>query len=209
MLPDISIKIDSSPHVFIQRLEKIAKLFDNFKIKKRFNVPGFEGWENLIVDPRSSGSHEKLSGMVYSEPDSNDRVSIEVIAGRWNPDPPTYETYVAAARNIFEPLVKAYNKQYLTRLRLSIQAKSSKNFVLPPETSKRLKSFIVLANTSALHPLDWNRFYEFIAFCHAHHVKLSESQLRRLLVEGGFTEEKAEYLADIYSHGREMLTAIR
>lgn len=201
MLPDISVRVDIPPHEFLKRLEPIARRLEDADVRKGCDTVGFEGWGSLIIDPRSPSPHKKLSCMVYAKPDSDDRVFIDLIADRWTPDLPTYDTYVDAARSVFKPLVKVYNKEYQSRLRLSIQPNTVKKFMLPQKTAQRLQSFIVLANTSALHPLDWNRFYEFIAFCHAHHVKLSKDRLHRLLFEGGFDEEKAEHLSDIYRHG--------
>ncbi|MDA8241555.1 MAG: hypothetical protein M0Z67_14460 [Nitrospiraceae bacterium] len=205
MLPKISIKVDVSTEIFLDRLEQIAKNLGNAEVKRTRDIAGFEGWQGLNLDSRLPSSHENLCGIVFSQPESADMAFIELSAVKWHPDPPPYDTYVEAARILFDPLIKGYNKKYNSRYRLSVQAKTVKKFALPPETAKRLQSFIACANKRALHPNDWNRFYQFIAFCHAHHVKLTGSHLSRLLFEGGFSKEKAEYLADIYCHGKEIL----
>lgn len=207
MLPNISIKVDVKPRAFLDRLEQIAGRFDNVRIKRTFNIAGYEGWESLNLESCVSGYHKKLCGAVISNPESDTRVFIEMVAEHWDPDPPTYDTYVGAARLLFVPLVKAYNRKYHSRCQLNIQTKTVKERELPAETKKRLTSFIVCANKSALHSNDWSRFYQFIAFCHAHHVKLSEGGLKHLLVKAGFSSEKAEYLADIYYHGRNLLAS--
>lgn len=205
MLPSISIKVDIKPREFLDRLEQIAKRSDFVRVERIINVTGYEGWESLNLEPLILCPHKKLCGAIIVNPDSGSRVFIEMIAKQWQPDPPTYGIYVEAARLLFTPLIKAYNREYNALCRLCIQRESIKVPVLPPETAKRVTSFIVCANKSALHPNDYKRFYQFIFFCHARHVKLSESYLKHLLVEGGFSVEKAEHLADIYYHGREIL----
>lgn len=76
---------------------------------------------------------------------------------------------------------------------------------LPPATRRLFVRFVNCANRSALHPLDWRRFYQFVRYCHGRHVKLSQGRLHVLLVRGHFPERNAEYLADIYEHCRKTL----
>lgn len=78
---------------------------------------------------------------------------------------------------------------------------------LPPATCKLFVQFINCANRSVLHPLDWRRFYRFIRFCHSRRVKLSRDCLRDLLIRGHFSKQKAADLAEIYLHGRRLLSA--
>jgi len=78
---------------------------------------------------------------------------------------------------------------------------------LPPATREIFVQFINCANRKALHPLDWHRFYRFVRFCHAKHVKLHSDLLRSLLIRGHFQEHKAAFLAEIYEHGRKLLAA--
>lgn len=67
-------------------------------------------------------------------------------------------------------------------------------------------SFVDLANTSLLHPLDMRRFYRFIRFCHARKVNLGEHELRAHLLQAKFSEEDADNLSSIYYHGRNLLS---
>jgi hypothetical protein len=205
MLPKISIKVDDPPLEFVKKLEQIATQSGSFDIDKVFDMPGFEGFGSLNLMPKATNQHEKLVGQLTIYPDEKSRVFIEMRAKHWNPDPPTYETYVEAARLLFEPIIRAYNKEHNSRRRLNIQAKADKEPTLPPETKKQFKAFVICANKSGLHPNDWERFYRFIRFCHARHVKLSKGTLRYLLGKAGFNNEKAEHLAEVYYHGRKIL----
>lgn len=209
MIPAISIKVDVEPHEFLDRLEDIAKQFDYISLIKPINTAGFDDWKSLNLEMQCSQAQKNVAGVIYSMPDNKDRVFIELRVDRCRSEPSTNDTYVEEAQLLFGPLIKVYNAQYASRRRLLIQANKSMTFVLSKGTTRLLKSFIGCANTSALHPLDWQRFYRLVAFCHAHRVKLSNGQLRGLLAKGGFSEERAEYLADIYSHGRKMLETIR
>jgi len=191
VLPRISVKVDAPPREFVNKLEQIAKQSGAFDIGKTLDMPGFEGFGSLNLMPIATNQHEELVGHLIIYPDEKSRVFIEMRAKYWNPDPPTYEAYVEAARLFFEPIIRAYNKEYNSRRFLNIQAKSDKEPTLPPETKKRFKAFVICANKSGLHPNDWERFYRFIRFCHARHIKLSEDKLRYLLSKAGFTNEES------------------
>jgi hypothetical protein len=95
------------------------------------------------------------------------------------------------------PLLKLYNQQKRSRLRLRVEKANRREPRLPPQTSKLFKRFAVLANHSSLHPLDWQRFYEFVRLSRG---EASEPTLAALLVKEGFSRSKAEYVADIYGH---------
>ncbi len=55
------------------------------------------------------------------------------------------------------------------------------------------------------HPADMDRFYKFIIAAQRGGAKLTEEDVKALLVEDGFEEATAEHLANIYDHGREIL----
>ena len=50
-----------------------------------------------------------------------------------------------------------------------------------------------------------DRFYKFIIAAQRGGAKLTEEDVKALLVEDGFEEATAEHLANIYDHGREIL----
>jgi hypothetical protein len=70
----------------------------------------------------------------------------------------------------------------------------------PAEAALRL--FAVQANKSSLHPLDWERFYRFVVSAHQFRKGWNHSDVKRLLVEYGFTESRARDLSEAYWHGR-------
>ena len=72
---------------------------------------------------------------------------------------------------------------------------------LNPAFIKLLKRFAHLANKSALHPLDWRRFYEFVRDCRSR-APYSEEEMARLLIKEGFSETYATYIGEIYVHLR-------
>ena len=80
---------------------------------------------------------------------------------------------------------------------------------LSPKLRKYFERFVHLANLSALHPLDWGRYYNFIANCHRLRSKLSAEDVKSLLINSGFREEYASYLADVYHHGRAIIKVHR
>lgn len=76
---------------------------------------------------------------------------------------------------------------------------------LSPKLAPIFKRFAHLANKSGLHPNDWGRYYNFIANCHSLRSRLSDQDVKLLLVEEGFDTEHASYLADVYRHGRDII----
>ncbi len=80
---------------------------------------------------------------------------------------------------------------------------------LPRKAQMQFDSFVNLANMTTLHPNDWDRFYAFICHSHKHALKLNETELERLLVKAGFSEEKAKKLSHVYLHGRRILQVNR
>ena len=76
---------------------------------------------------------------------------------------------------------------------------------LSPKLVKYFEFFVNTSNKSGLHPNDWGKFYGFIANSHSLRSRLTESDVKRLLVQEGFREEYASHLADVYGHGRELI----
>ncbi len=76
---------------------------------------------------------------------------------------------------------------------------------LPKRTKYFFDQLINAANKQMLHPLDWKRFYVFIQAAHEGRTKLSQGELEDLLITNGFQPDTAEYLSDVYHHGRGLL----
>ena len=80
---------------------------------------------------------------------------------------------------------------------------------LPRGAEGYFRRFLARANISVLHDNDWECFYEFIVYCHRHHVTLDYWDLRQALIAEGFREYTAKNLSDAYKHGRGILRARR
>ncbi len=80
----------------------------------------------------------------------------------------------------------------------------SKN--LPRKTGYFYRQFASgSTKTFSYHPADMTRFYRFVIAAHRGGAKLTEGDVKELLVEDGFKETTAEHLATIYNSGREIL----
>jgi len=204
-LPDINIKVDTSPEEFINRIMQIASNKKELLVNLTRDHLGSEDMIFLNIELISEMVHNGLLGQIISDAKLQHIVNIEVRSRKWNPDPPTYEVYVKAAKTIFENLLKEYNKEYESKYRINIQTKNALEPKLPPKAHQVFRIFEVLANKDCLHPLDWQRFYNFIHHCFSHKVKISEDDVYRLLVSAGFTEQKADHISDIFHHGIRIL----
>ena len=73
------------------------------------------------------------------------------------------------------------------------------------QTLEKLRLFISQANVDLLHPLDWERFYDFLLSAFKQWEALDHSLARRLLIEGGFPEEKAIELVELCERAKDLL----
>jgi len=78
---------------------------------------------------------------------------------------------------------------------------------LPPIPRKLFLKYYVISDGRIAHPRDRKRFYEFVRYCHAKRVKLSNDQLKSMLIRIGCPQREADKLSTIYSYGRELLKA--
>jgi hypothetical protein len=197
-LPNITINIDISVENFINRLEQLAIDSGKFEVRKLSY-----GEERLLLNLRyqDPSPHKELSGQILEMRNTSKKVRVEIRVRRWQPDFPTYETYVEAAECIFKPLLQKYNIKYSSRRRLSIQSKADTTPKLPPKARQAFDYFLIQANKNNLHPNDWENFYHFVWYCSSHNVSVSQEVMQELLIKEEFSEEDAAYLADIFSHG--------
>jgi len=105
--------------------------------------------------------------------------------------------YSEAAKGLIGPVLSAYNRANATRYRLRIGKEAPNQPKLSPRSETLLDRFALLANHASLHRLDWKRFY---ALVRDGHQELPEERIRQLLVDKGFSPEKADHLADVYTH---------
>ncbi|RDD92965.1 hypothetical protein DTW89_10785 [Acidovorax sp. BoFeN1] len=81
--------------------------------------------------------------------------------------------------------------------------------VVPPAVAEALRRFSVLANksTGASHPMDRDRWFDFILLAHRENAQLDASVLARWLSESeGWLEDCARDLAGEYERSRSLLT---
>ncbi len=64
-------------------------------------------------------------------------------------------------------------------------------------TRQLFDAFALLANTASLHKLDWDRFYRFVR---ESRQQVPAPTLRQLLIDAGFSPDKAAMLAEVHDH---------
>jgi len=76
---------------------------------------------------------------------------------------------------------------------------------LSPQQRELFGFFVSNANKSGLHQMDWYHFYRFIIHSHRIRSRLSEADVKNLLVKASFSPEHSGHLAEVYRHGRAIL----
>jgi len=196
-LPSIDIAIPESPKKFLDDIECIAKnaAFNSERIVEEF---GNEQFDILNLWSTLQRNHVGLGVQLIARSELKGRIAVEIRASYWSPDPPTFDIYCEAARDLLSPMLKIFNKQTGNRLRLRIPTKSQLTPKLSPASAKLFERFIRMANKSALHPLDWRRFYAFVHDSRMY--PLHETDMTRLLESRGFSRSYAIEIASIYRH---------
>ena len=69
-----------------------------------------------------------------------------------------------------------------------------------------LQSFVHLANKSHLHPLDWQRFFEFVTTGHEDKSPVDQSLLQSVLKQESLNPREIDRLVDFYNLGRDLLS---
>jgi hypothetical protein len=206
-LPKLTVKPDISPRDFIRKISELVPEQDIWKIGSCETQKTGEIYLLLELAGRTSRMDVPSDVMAhfghYSKVD-NERVWIQMMARDWPGGNPSYDSYVSAA-NLIKPLLSLYNRRYKAKVRLSIQSRQSLIPKLSPMPAMYFSHFVRQANKGALHPLDWQLFYSFIAVSHRLRSKLTASDIKYLLVREGFDEDYAREIASVYSHGRGLL----
>jgi hypothetical protein len=200
--------VDISPSEFLDRLQKIASNNKSLQIEFHRDFPR-QGYDTLEVGCWTHAMHTGLVGQFVIDPQKRGIVTVEIRADRWNPEPPTYEIYVAAAKETIAALLAAYNILFNSKYRLLIQTEEDLKPKLPPRAKVRFNEFVVMANKQILHPFDWERFYYFIYACSSKNMKITQEDVKELLVQRDFSDEVAEELANIFGHGVSLLRLFR
>jgi hypothetical protein len=198
-LPPIHIVIADSPRTVLKALAAAASGIPSFKVEL-IEQPSIAP-ELSAVNIRYEGAtkHEGLRLQFIAFDDEPGRISVEIRAARWEPaDPPSYATYVRAAKLLTSPVLKNYQAAHGKKLQVRIPTPQDISLKLPPVAKKLFTRFAGAANTSSLHPNDWKRLYEFIRRSRFRH--LSETEMAQLLVEHEFPAKQARRIAEIYVH---------
>lgn len=207
-LPKITIKPNVSPKEFLERLHHTVARQKIWQIKYfEERLPDGEGSPALGL--AYEGSEAKvpnglMAHFAWYEKLDKSRVRVQMIAQNWGVEDLSYDSYVATAY-MLKSLLSLYNRLYSARVRLNIQSREDLVPKLSPKVKECFHRFITIANKVALHPSDWEPFYDFVVVCHMLRSKLTEDDVKYLLVQEGFDEEYALIIADVYRHGREIL----
>lgn len=205
-LPPIILKPNTSPHEFIKRVYNLLEGSSQFNRDLQENFMGDVEHLILNIKPSFETEHYDLYGQIINHKKiDGENIRIEIRAKQWKPHCPTYDIYVAVAKQIFDPILTNYNKTYNTRLKLNTKSKESLEPKLSLNVAPVFNKFIASANKDDLALSDWKRFYSFIRIAHSSRIKLNDEGVIRLLVKNGFTDEYAQEIADVYYHGRALL----
>jgi hypothetical protein len=80
---------------------------------------------------------------------------------------------------------------------------------LPQAAHERLHEFVALANRQQLHPLDWERFYDFIYVFSLTDRDATHQDVADLLRAAGFADHVVDRLAALFDHGVTLLRRYR
>ena len=78
---------------------------------------------------------------------------------------------------------------------------------MSPETEDKLKSFVTFVNVLHPHPLDWDRWHDFVILAHREHLPWIDTDVREWLDEHtSWPEERKRELATLFDREREVLS---
>ncbi|WPE22665.1 hypothetical protein [Shinella zoogloeoides] len=194
-LPDIDIAAGQDRLTFVKRMVSIAESESGVTVELHQDTFGNEGlhFANFLLPGFSENI--RSGGQLIVRP-GEARILIEMRSADWQTDHPTRNEYIAFCKEVFGPLLRAYNKAFGTHYRMRV-SRPRADYQLPPQSKRLFERFSILANTRTLHPLDWERFYLFVRNSRK---ELPEGALRPLLIQKGFSSEMAQMLSELYYH---------
>jgi hypothetical protein len=200
--PPIKIKPNTSPHVFVERLDEVIEKLEGYQIETI--ISDDERCERIIFT--TAAQQEGIKARIISARNTDvTHVHIRIEAPAWELEMPDYTVYSDTGKELMTPVIESYNKLHKTNLRLQIKTLHELLPHLSPKMQAAFDAFITPANKILLGGEDWKRYYRFIRLTHGFHIKMDEEQLFCLLLEAGFEKKYARYLSDIYLHGRALL----
>lgn len=206
LLPNMYIKTRLNERAFISRINNVLNSCEEIISKEYTENHLVDGEDSLVITPKNQNGNKDLSLLLFNYLNVNEKVFVELVADNWVEYPATYETYTNEAKRIIVPIIKRYNKEYNSRIRLCIQSRESLKVKLPKLANDYFIGFINgISKRNKLHPLEWKRFYYFVWHCHRRNVKLTDYDLNRLLIENDFNYNLATTISERYRIIREFL----
>lgn len=180
-----------------------------------------EGWE------RDRKREKELAALALSRvhcfacPPSGNRPASRLFLGEKNgtlyvtnivptgPTNLTYDQYNLILQEFYERFVEPAKRGLSVRVELTADTVNIED-CLSEEAAKLLKFFSHTANRSILHPLDDDRWREFLIAAHRQPTELNSELLRRWLIEEEkWPEDRASDLAQQYDFALELLDAYK
>jgi len=122
MLPRITVNIDTTPQVFMERVAQVADDMGKFHIEQpEFPIPGDVQAVDLWL--YHNEKHKEVMVRFYYPSWEPNQVRVEVSASRWTPEEPTYEAYVAAFNDAMCDFADRYAKLFGSEIHFHIQPK--------------------------------------------------------------------------------------
>jgi hypothetical protein len=189
--------------VFCDRFAALAERSNRFSGigRELFDVaPPFERLFLTCDQPASDRVAE-----ISSEPRHPHIFDFRVSDERWLDDPPTREAYGELLQEIFQPLIRAYNRTFRSSLKLQVGELPSERKRLPRRTDYLFGRFCNRSRHHHTWHIDWPTFYPFAWHCHARRVRLNRADVKALCERAGFPEVAAQEIAAAYGHCRQVL----
>lgn len=203
------MRIRAEPITCLKQLDRIARVNKGLEVRSTFTGDGELHCNVVSFARRDETEHDGLFAMFAHWKREGQSLRLELAAHRWNPDPCTYDAYVAAAHRLFQPILDIYNRKFGTRHRMRIQTREQLLPRMTPMAQKAFDHSALTANKSALHPLDWEKFYRFVTVCRRTNLVLDESEIRWFCRRAGFSPDQSSALATAYSHCSDFYSWLR
>lgn len=209
LLPDITINSKINARIFLKRLSHTVK--ENLEISEKIYEKDYIeiGEDSLVIRPLKCNGNKNLSVLLFNIHNLDIKVFVELAADKWEIEPATYDLYANEAKRILSPILRKYNKEYQSRIRLSIQTKENLKIKLPKVAEELFYKFYSCIHKKSLHPVHWRRFHRFVWHCQVRGVKLNSEGLDRLLIDKNFDSGTARTLAENYRIIGHFLDTIR
>ena len=117
----------------------------------------------------------------------------------------TYDQYNTILKDFHSKFIEPVGQPLGLKYILTSDVKDIEDWV-SDETAKKLRRFSAAANRGLLHPLDRERWFDFLVSAHKESSELDETTLMRWLIEHEkWSEEVASELAEEYENARALL----